>query len=190
MKTQKLTLLLSLLILSIHCSGQNETDSEKKKALESFTICKQISDDWLTKLDSTNFSHLSTIEAPQVEKNRVSEYIDEVRKVYGKIKDRKFIGSHIWSDNILLTYIPEIGNEQLEHYNMVKSKDGFYVIQPKYFGLESYNQMFSGFPDGEYVLLMFKVFPTYKDYAEEMLILWHNPNGNWQVAGYKIADDI
>jgi hypothetical protein len=191
MKTQKMTWLLFLLILSVGFAKQDVTDSDKKKALQSYTVCRQIADEWLPKLDSSNYSLLSSIQPIQpVDNDLLSSYINEVRKIYGRVTDRKFIGSHIWSNKILLTYAPDIDANYLSYINAERSKDGFYVVQPRYFGLESHSQMFEGFPSGDYVILMFKVLPSNKDNAEEKLTLWHNPNGNWQVVGYKIADDI
>lgn len=185
-----MTLLFAVLFFSESSSQKSVTDYDKKKAFEKYTACRQISDEWLKNLDSSYSLLLSIKPIKYVSITDISSYIDSLQETYGKIIDRKFLLSLIWSDEILFTYAPDIDQSYLNHFNAERSKDGFYLVEPKYFGLVSNSQMFSGFPDGDYVLLMFKVFPTYKDYAEEMLILWHNPNGNWQVAGYKIADDI
>jgi hypothetical protein len=50
--------------------------------------------------------------------------------------------------------------------------------------------MFTDFKKGMYVILMYKSVPTNKNYAEEKVILWKNEQGNWQIHGYDIADEI
>jgi len=90
--------------------------------------------------------------------------------------------------------MPDIEDVYLSHIHATRSEDGFYIVQPKYFGLTSHKQMFSGYPEGDYVMLMYKVSPTNKSYAEERLVFarfrLNNPDGSWQVVDYKIADEI
>ena len=191
MKQQPVVIVFSFLIFSLSCSKQKISDYEKEQALEKNTICKQIATEWLTKLDSTNYSHLSSIQSPKnINVKETLSYIFEVQKVYGKINSRKLIGSHIWSERKLLTYAPDIEDKYLTHINTVRSKDGFYIVNPKYFGLGSSGQMFSGYPDGECIILMYQSSPTNKSYAEERLTLWNNPQGIWNVIDYKISDNI
>lgn len=192
MKMQSVIFVCFLLIF-LSCSEQNISDNDKKQTLEINTICKQVANEWLTKLDSTNYSLLSSVQSPKninVNVNETLSYISKAQKVYGKINSRKYVGSHIWYNRKLLTYVPEAEDKYLANTNTVRSKDGFYIVNPKYFGLRSSRQMFSGYPGGEYVILMYQALPTNKSYAEEALTLWHNPKGNWQVIAYKISDNI
>lgn len=197
MKTGQLTLIFLAIILSVSCSKQKTGGYDKKQALENYTVCSQLADRWLKTLDSTDYSHLMTIERLKDEYEReISLYINEARKVYGKVIDRKLLGSHIYfySGQSLLTYAPDIEEKYLAHIHAGRSEDGFYIVPPKYFGLTSYKRMFAGLPEGDCVMLMYKVTPTNKSYAEERLTLvrsrWNNPDGIWKVADYKIADEL
>lgn len=191
MKTNGVFLLLSLLALTVSCAKQKTDGYDKVQALENYNACRQLADDWLGILDSTNYTHLLSIETLKSEDiPGVSSYIDKVQKSYGKIKYRDFIGSHIWSDRKLLTYAPDIDDSHLAYVHAKRSEDGFYIVKPQYFGFASHRQMFSSFPEGDYVILMYEVSATFKPYAEERLTFWHNPQGNWQVVDYRIADEI
>jgi hypothetical protein len=194
MKTTHCILLYSLLLFSLGCSEIKINESEKKAALQDYMECRQLADKWLSKLDSSDYTHLSTLKiADEIKvkniEDSITSYINKVRKTYGKINSRKFIGAHIWSGKKLLTYMPEIEEKILIRTNNNRSEDGFYVVNPRYFGLSSAGQMFAGFPKGKYVVLMYSSLPTIKSYAEEALILWNN-QGNWEVFTYKISDDI
>jgi hypothetical protein len=191
MKTQSFIIVFSLLLLSFSCSEKSISDNEKEQALERFTICKQISAEWLAKLDSTNYNSVSTL--PFIKDaggKEVTSYIQQAQKVYGKINSRKLLGAHIEVGRKLVTYAPEIEDKYLNHVNAARSVDGFYLVKPRYFGLRSSRQMFSKFPKGEHVLLMYQSTPTNKSYAEEGVVLWKNPHGNWEIAGYTLADEI
>ena len=191
MKTQPVVFVCSFLLIFLSCSKQKISDNDKQQAIEKSTTCKQTAYEWLTKLDSTNYSLLSSIQSPENKNvNETMSYISEAQKVFGKINSRKFVGSHIWSKRKLITYAPDIEDKSLAYINTVRSKDGFYVVNPKYFGLRSSGQMFSGFPNGEYVILMYQSSPTNVSYAEERLTLWNDPQGVWKVIDYKISDDI
>ena len=195
MKTKHVVFVFSLFLLFISCSKRSISDNEKKQALEDYTICNQIANEWLNQLDSSNYSHLLSIKLPDGYKNnnfkeKILSSIYEAQKVYGKINNRKFFGAHIRSGKKLLTYAPDIEDKYLTHVNVSRSKDGFYIVKPRYFGLSSARQLFSGFPKGKYVILMYQSSPTNKSYAEERLTLWHNPKGTWQVIDYKISEDI
>lgn len=181
----------SFLLIFLSCSKPKISDNDKEKALEKYTACKQIANEWLTRLDSTNYSLLSSIQSP-INKNvkETMSYISEAQKEYGKINSRKFIGSHIWSKRRLLTYAPDIEEKYLAYINTVRSNDGFYIVNPKYFGLWSSRQMFSRYPSGDCIIFMYQSSPTNKSYAEERLTLWNNPQGIWKVIDYKISDDI
>ena len=196
MKTERLTLIFFLVIFSANCSKKQNTGSyDKEKALEYYSVCSKLAEEWFTKLDSTNYSHLLSVQPFKGEtKLEVSSYINEVRIVYGKITDRKLLGSHIYSDQKYLTYVPDIEDRYLAYIHASRSEDGFYIIQPKYFGLRSHKQMFSGLPEGDFIMLMYKVSPTKKSYAEERLTFararLNNPDGKWKVVDYKISDEI
>lgn len=200
MKTVKLFLVLTLISL-ISWSTKEPVGYDKKQALENFNVCKKLADKWLKALDSTDYSHLYSIELPDGKYDEkydemVVAYINEKRREYGRVTGRTLLGSHIYfhSEQITLTYIPEIQEKYLAHINATMSEDGFYIVEPKYFGLTSYKQMFSGLPEGDYVILMYKVTTTNKPYAEEQLTFIkaknNNPDGVWKVAGYKLADEI
>jgi hypothetical protein len=195
MKIKHVVLAFSLLLLFVCCTKRSISDIEKKQALEDYTICNQIAKEWLNQLDSSDYSHLLSVKLPDgYQDNNFEEktlsVINEAQKVYGKINNRKFIGAHFWSGNKLITYAPNLEYKILTHINARKSIDGFYIVKPRYFGLSSYRQMFSGYPKGKHVILMYQSSPTNKSYAEERLTLWYNPQGNWQVLDYKIADEI
>lgn len=107
MKTGQLTLIFLALILSASCSEQNTGSYDKKQALKNYSVCSQLADEWLKKLDSTDYSHLISIEQLKAEyEGEISTYINEARRVYGKVIDRKLIGSHIYfySSQSLLAY--------------------------------------------------------------------------------------
>lgn len=195
MKTKHVVFAFSLLLLFISCSKRNISDNEKKQALEDYAICNQIANKWFNQLDSSNYSHLLSVKLPDGYKinnfkEKTLSIINEAQKLYGKINSRKLKGAHIWSGKKLLTYVPDIEDKYLTHINAVRSKDGFYIVNPRYFGLSSAGQMFYGFPKGKYVILMYQSSPTNKSYAEERLTLWFNPQGAWQVLDYKISEDI
>ena len=57
-------------------------------------------------------------------------------------------------------------------------------------GLQKSSEMFKSFPNGNYVILMYRSIPTNKLAAEEMVILWQDNIDAWQVVSYKIADEI
>lgn len=195
MKIKHVVFAFSLLLLFVCCTKRNIRDIEKKQALEDYATCNQIANEWLYQLDSSNYSHLLSVKLPDGYqdnnfKEKTQAVINEAQKSYGKINSRKFIGAHFWSGEKLLTYAPDIEDKNLNHIHARRSVDGFYIVNPRYFGLSSTGQMFSGFPKGKYVLLMYQSSPTSKSYAEERLTLWYNPQGSWQVLDYKIADEI
>jgi hypothetical protein len=195
MKTRQFFYVFSLLLFSFGFTQSEISDQEKKEALADYTICKQIADQWLFKLDSSNYSYLFSIKFPEeikVEnlKELTQSAINHAQTVYGRVNSREFIGAHIWSGKKLLTYYPGVDEQFFKHMNIKRADDGFYIIDPKYMGLSSADQMFASFPKGKYIILMYKSYPTNKSYAEEAVVLWNNPIGKWQVFTYKIADDI
>lgn len=195
MKTKQVVFAFSLLLIFISCTKRNMSDIEKKQALEDYAVCNQIANEWLNQLDSSNYSHLLSVKLPDGYmdnnfKEKTLSVIAEAQKVYGKINSRKLGGAHFWSGKKLLTYAPNLEDKYLTHINARRSADGFYLVNPRYFGLSLARQMFSGFPKGKYVILMYQSSPTYKSYAEERLTLWFNPHGSWQVMDYKISEDI
>jgi hypothetical protein len=195
MKTRHLVFVLSLLLFNFGCSERKISDIEKKEALKTYTACTQVADQWLFKLDSSDYSQLLNLKIADVikvknMKDSILVYINKIQKTYGKINSRKFIGAHIWSGKKLLTYIPGIEEKILIRTNMERSEDGFYIVNPKYFGFTYAGQMFASFPKGKYVVLMYRSVPVNNSYAEEALILRYYPNGSWEVFTYKISDDI
>lgn len=191
MKTQTFLIVFSLLLLSFSCSKDSMSNSEKEQALERYNICTQIATEWLAKLDSTNYNVVSTLYIPKNARGKVvSAYVQEAQKVYGRVKSRKLRGAHIQIGRKLLTYAPGIEDRHLDYVHLASSADGFYIINPKYFGLRASRRMFSKFPKGEHVLLMYQSAPTNKSYAEEGVVLWKNHQGNWEIVGYEISDEI
>ncbi|MGE5406264.1 MAG: hypothetical protein ACM3NR_01020 [Methanosarcina sp.] len=190
MKTIYMTLLFAVLFFSESSSQKSVTDYDKKKAFEKYTACRQISDEWLKNLDSSYSLLLSIKPIKYVSITDISSYIDSLQETYGKIIDRKFLLSLIWSDEILFTYAPDIDQSYLNHFNAERSKDGFYLVEPKYFGLVSNSQMFAGFPSGDYVILLNKISTSKVEYVEERLILWHKTEGSWQIVAYDIRNDF
>ncbi len=183
MKTRHLVFVFSLLLFNFGCSERKISDYEKKEALQDYTACTQLADQWLFKLDSSDYYHLLTLKiADEINikniKDSVLIYINKVQKTYGKINSRKLIGAHMWSGKKLLTYVPDIEEKILIRINMERSEDGFYIVNPKYFGLASAGQMFARFPEGKYVVLMYRSVPINKSYAEEALTLRYNPGGS------------
>lgn len=194
MKTRHLVFVFPLLLLNYSSFGQEISSNEKEEALRDYKACAKVADTWFFKLDSSDYYQLFTmkvVDFVKIEniKDSIMAYIDRTKKTYGKVNSRKFLGAHIWSGEKLLTYMPE--DKFLAHANLQRSEDGFYIVDPKYFGLSSAGQIFSGFPAGRYVLLMYQSVPTIKSYAEELLILRYNTaEKNWEVFTYKISDDI
>lgn len=197
MKTGKWTIIFLAVLMLVSCSNKETVGYDKKQAFENYSVCRQLADSWLKKLDSTDYSHVKSIQPlTSVYDMEISSFISEARTVYGKITERKLLGAHMYfySNQSLLTYVPEIDERYLAHIHAVRSEDGFYSVLPKYFGLRSHKQMFSGLPEGDYVVLMYKVLPTNKSYAEERLTFirarWNNSDRSWRLADYKIADEI
>jgi len=195
MKTKQIATLLSLVLLSTNCERQVASDQEKKQALEVYAICTQMAKDWLIQLDSSDYTSLYFLQPPYPMniKGKVEDaesYIRYVQTVYGKVDSRQLRGAHLWLGRKLLTYAPDIEDKHLNYINASRSADGFYIVKPRYFGLRSHAQMFKNFPPGNYVIMMYQSSSEKKTYEEEEVILWLNPEGNWQVAGYVIADEI
>jgi len=133
MKTKHVVFAFPLFLLFISCSERSISDNEKKQALEDYTICNQIANEWLYQLDSSNYSHLLSLKLPDGYytnnlKEKLLSGIYEAQKVYGKINIRKFFGAHIWSGEKLLTYAPDIEDKYLTHLNVSRSEDGFYIV--------------------------------------------------------------
>jgi hypothetical protein len=133
---------------------------------------------------------LSDLLKKEINEDEIKDFFLNNERIYGKIKERKFIGAHFWLDNKLLTYFPNYDKKQLKRVGKEEAKDGFYKIDPKYMGLQKSADMFKSFPEGNYVILMYKSLPTNKQAAEEMVILWQDNIDTWQVVSYKIADEI
>jgi len=194
MKRIRLIISLFVLILLIpNCS--QISNKEINDAIIIYTNCSQIAELWLNELDKNGYSYLTKLKLADLVKKEINEdeiknYIIDNESIFGKVKERKFIAAHFWLYNKLLTYFPNYDKTLLKRVGKVEAKNGFYKIDPKYMGLQKSADMFKSFPNGNYVILMYKSIPTNKQAAEEMIILWQNNIDTWQVVSYKIADDI
>jgi hypothetical protein len=194
MKRSRLIIsLFALILLQPNCS--QISNNEKNNAKNIYTNCSQIAELWLNDLDKNGYSYLTKLKSADLLKKELNE--DEIKdfflnneRIFGKVKERKFIGVHFWLDNKLLTYFPNYDKTLLKRIRKVEAKDGFYKIDPKYMGLQKSSDMFKSFPNENYVILMYKSIPTNKQAAEEMIILWQDNIDTWQVVSYKIADEI
>ena len=165
---------------------------EKTQALADYNSCNEIVGTWLATLDESNFSAILSLESynKKLPQKKIAEIISNYQNTYGQVIKREFLGAHFWSGRKLITWVPNIEEKTLAYIHQQKSIDDFYIIHPKYFGLLSASQMFRGFPAGKYVILMYKSVPTNKNYAEEKITLRKVKDGNWQIHGYHIADDV
>lgn len=194
MKRIRLIISLFVLILLIpNCS--QISNKEKNDVKNVYTNCSQIAELWLNELDKNGYSYLTKLKLADLVKKEINEdeiknYIIDNESIFGKVKERKFIAAHFWLYNKLLTYFPNYDKTLLKRVGKAEAKNGFYKIDPKYMGLQKSTDMFKSFPNGNYVILMYKSIPTNKQAAEEMIILWQNNIDTWQVVSYKIADDI
>jgi hypothetical protein len=50
--------------------------------------------------------------------------------------------------------------------------------------------MFSAFPKGKYIVLIYRAIPKNKSFAEEALIFSQSQQGKWQVLTCVISDNI
>jgi hypothetical protein len=185
--------LFALILLLSNCS--QISNKEKSDAKNIYTNCSQIAVLWLNELDKNGYSYLTRLKLSDLLKKEINEdeiknYIINNERIFGKVKERKFIAAHFWLDNKLITYFPNYDETLLKRVGKVEAKDGFYRIDPKNMGLQKSGDMFKSFPDGNYVILMYRSIPTNKMAAEEMVILWQDNIDTWQVVSYKIADEI
>jgi hypothetical protein len=189
-------LIISFFVFILLLPGCSQiSNKEKNDAKKIYTNCSQIAKLWLNDLDKNGYSSLTRLKLSDLLKKEIDEaelksFFLNNERIYGKIKERIFIGAHFWLDNKLLTYFPNYDKKLLERVGKEEAKDGFYIIDPKYMGLQKSADMFKSFPKGNYVILMYGSFPTNKQTASEMVILWQDNSDTWQVVSYKIADDI
>ena len=194
MKINRLIIgLFALILLLSACSGIS--NREKTDAKNIFTNCSQIAELWLNELDKNDYSYITKLKLAdllnkEINEDEIKNYFLNNEKMFGKVKERKFIAAHFWLGNKLLTYFPNYDKTLLKRVGKEEAKDGFYRINPRYMGLQKSADMFKSFPDGNYVILMYQAIPTNKQTAQEMVILWQDNTDTWQVVSYKIADDI
>jgi hypothetical protein len=194
MKRSRLIISLFAFTLLLHNCSQI-SNKEKIVAKNIYTNCSQIAELWLNELDKNGYSYLTKLKLSdllkkEINENEIKNFFLNNDRIFGKVKERKFIAAHFWLDNKLLTYFPNYDKTLLKRVGKVEAKDGFYKIDPKYMGLQKSADMFKSFPIGNYVILMYRSIPTNKQAAEEMVILWQENIDTWQVVSYKIADDI
>ena len=196
MKKCRLTISLIALIFSVTgCSHISENDKIEAKNI--YTICSPLAETWLKELDKNGYTYLNTLKLSDLAKTEMTEKIDAElqtiinndEKIFGSVEERKFIGTHFWLHDRLLTFIP-VFDKRLSRMGKAEAKDGFYKIEPRYMGLQKSSDLFKSFPKGDYIILMYDVVPRNKAKAEEMIILGRDSKNSWQVVSYEIADDI
>jgi hypothetical protein len=196
-------LFFSLFILPSCIKGNYDSSSQstsisqtdKNNAKIAYDTCKDIADSWLTELDKNGYSYIRTIKYYELTKKALPEieitrFSSKNEKIYGKAKKRSFLGAHSLIDNKFISWLPNYDEKMFNRIHQEESKDGFYIVAPKYFGLNKSSDMLRNFPKGNYVLLMYTTKPTKKAYAEEIIVLWEDNTKNWQVVSYKIADEV
>jgi len=184
---------LSIALLLAGCSASTFiSEMEKTQATADYNACNTIISSWLAALDESNYAELLALESynKKLSKKKITEIVTNYQNSFGRVKEREFIGAHFWAGKKLISWVPNVDEKMLAHTHQQKSPDDFYRVAPRYFGLLYEGQMFAGFPEGRYVILMYKCVPTNKNYAEEAITLRKPKNGNWQVHGYHIADEV
>jgi hypothetical protein len=196
MKKCRLTISLFALIFSVTgCS--HISDNDKIEAKNIYTDCSPVAETWLKELDKNGYSYLNNLKLSDLVKTKMTEkdeaelqnIITNAEKVFGGVRERKFIGAHFRLNGKMLTYLP-VFNKRLARMGKAEANDGFYQIEGSYFGLQKSSDMFKTFPKGDFIILMYDAVPRNKAKAEEMIILWRDSKNSWQVVSYKIADDI
>lgn len=194
----KCSLLISLFALMFSITGFSQiTDNDKIEAKEIYTICSRVAETWLKELDSNGYSYLNNLKLSDLVKTKMTEkdeaelqnIITNAEKVFGGVRERKFIGAHFWLNGKMLTYLP-VFNKRLARMGKAEANDGFYQIEGSYFGLQKSSDMFKTFPEGDFILMMYDAVPKNKPKAQEMITLWRGSKDNWQVVSYEIADDL
>ncbi len=193
---KKCRLIISLFALTYFLTDCSHISNEdKNEAKNIFTTCNPIAELWLKELDKNGYTCLTNLKLPDFLKKELNEdevikYSLNIEKIFGRVQERKFIGAHFWLHNKLITYLPDYDKKLMDRMGQKEARDGFYKINPRYMGLKKSADMFQSFPDGNYLILMYKSVPTKKPTAGEMVILWQDSTDTWQVVSYKIADDV
>jgi hypothetical protein len=185
--------LFAVILLLSDCS--KISNKEKNDAKNIFNDCSKIAELWLNELDENGYSHLNKLKLADLLKKEVSEdelrsYISNNERIFGRVNKREFIGAHFWLNKKLISYFPLLDKTLLKRIGKTEARDGFYRVNPRYMGLKRSADMFRSFPEGNYVIMMYKSIPTNKQTAGEKVILWKDNAGIWQVVSYIIADDI
>jgi hypothetical protein len=192
-KTGLIISLFAVILLLSDCS--KISNKEKNDAKNIFNDCSKIAELWLNELDENGYSHLNKLKLADLLKKEVSEdelrsYISNNERIFGRVNKREFIGAHFWLNKKLISYFPLLDKTLLKRIGKTEARDGFYRVNPRYMGLKRSADMFRSFPEGNYVIMMYKSIPTNKQTAGEKVILWKDNAGIWQVVSYIIADDI
>jgi hypothetical protein len=193
--------IIVLVLLLFNCADRQTTETERLQAMNCYKECNKVAEQWFGEFDKYGYGYFlkKGMPGPFIKKYKgrekelekdLTQWADTNEKVFGRVKERKFIGVHVWYGGKLLTWAPNVEKKILDRIRKPEVKDRFCEIDTRYMGLGRASDMFRNFPAGNYVLLMYKAVPTRKSTAEELLIVWQNPAGAWQVASYKIADDI
>lgn len=181
-------------------SGKDALQYDEKdisEAVNYYNDCHKVATIWFSEFEKEGYRILLKFKLPESFRSNwkwkeegIIGWANENEKVFGKVKERKFMGAHVWLGDKLLTWAPGADDHLVARLEKPEVKDHFCVINPRFMGLKKASDMFRNFPDGKYVILMYKSVPSCKQYAEEKVILWQNETGIWQVVSYAIADDI
>jgi len=177
------------------CERQVINGDDKLIASNLLDESKPVVFNWINEFDTNGTEHLANIKMVDYSTKRLTDnskqrLIQKINNQFGVLDKRDLIGAHIWTGDKLVSWVENPREEILERLKLQQSDDGFYNIDPKYFGFLRSSDMVRGYPKGQYVIFMFSVLPSKINYAEEAITLWKNKKGEWLVVNYRIAEDI
>jgi hypothetical protein len=193
-------IIMSVLLLVCCCSDRHTGGNDPHQAMKYYKDSRTVAEQWLKGLDKDGYRYFLKMQLPEPfttkYKGREKELEDGLtrladtnEKVFGYIKNRKFMGVHIWCNGKLLTWLPNVEKEVAARINKPEVRDHFCEIDPKNIGFEKASDIFIGFPSGNYAIMIYKAVPVRKRSAEEKLTLWQDPDGAWRIVSYTITDD-
>jgi len=192
MKRWWLPLSLYVVAVMAGCSQGYPTDIEKQRAVSDYDVTRNSAETWLEKLDAVGYEHIRDIEiiSANVPANEVSSFIEETHQEYGSILKRNFRGYHVWTGKKLVAWAPNLDESALVEINQSPADDDFYYADPSMFSLIRTSNIFRDHIKKRYILFIYQTDTEKKSDLNEMLVLWKNEVGAWDVVFYKIGDDI